>query len=258
MTCTRRHSLTNAAAIGFLIAALAPAAGAQSAPNAPGTRRELVGIVRDPNGAALSGVAVGVQGTTVRTDERGGFRLFTTHIDTVTIALRLVGFEPIDALLTARSSQWDTVLVQMERGAQRLASVDVKESVTRKALGLRSFEERRARGIGIFLSREDITERQSTKLTDLLRTRRGVTMVRGKLRFASSQGNRAACIPDVWLDGQRSQGMEVDDILSSEVEAVELYANFSTVPFEFTATGPNSTPCGTIVIWTRIPNGKGK
>lgn len=245
-------------AIALLIAVSAGVAGAQVALNAPGTRRELVGVVRDPNGAALEGVSVLVQGAMVRTDARGSFRHFTTNIDTVTIILRLVGFDPIDALLTARASQWDTVLVQMEQGAQRLAKVRVNESPTRKALGLRSFEERRARGIGIFLSRDDLTERQSSKLTDLLRTRRGVTMVRGKLRFASSSGNRAACIPDVWLDGQRSQGVEIDDILTSEVEAVELYANFSTVPFEFTATGPNSTPCGTVVVWTRVPNGKGK
>lgn len=246
-------------AIALLIALFTPVAGAQVALNAPGTKRELVGVVRDPNGAALEGVSVLVQGATVRTDARGSFRHFTTNVDTITIVLRLVGFDPIDAVLTARESQWDTVLVQMDNGgAQRLARVNVTEAPTRKALGLRSFEERRERGIGIFLSREDLTERQGTKLTDLLRTRRGVTMVRGKLRFASSQGNRVACVPDVWMDGQRSQGMEIDDLPTSEVEAVELYANFSTVPFEFTATGPQSTPCGTIVIWTRIPNGKGK
>ena len=254
---TRRRDLTWVVAMGLSMA-VSIRASAQAVEGTPGTKRELVGVVRDPNGAALPGVSVGVQGTSVRTDARGSFRLFTTHIDTVTIALRMVGFEPIDALLTARERQWDTVLVQMERGAQRLAEVNVNESLTRKSLGLRSLEERRARGLGIFLTRDDLTERQSTRLSDLLRTRRGITMVRGKVRFASSQGNRVACIPDVWLDGQRSQGMEVDDILTSEVEAVELYANFSTVPFEFTATGPQSTPCGTIVIWTRIPNGKGK
>ena len=254
-----RPHLAALLAIGVLVVSAARMAGAQGVQVAQGTRRELVGVVRDPNGAALEGVSVGAQGTTVRSDARGGFRLFTTHSDTVTIALRLVGFEPIDALLTARASGWDTVLVQMERGAQRLAGVNVKEAPTRKALGLRSFEERRGRASGVFLTREDIIERQATRLSDVLRTRRGVTIVRGRVRFASSLGgNRVACIPDVWLDGQRARGMEVDDILASDVEAIELYANFSTVPFEFTATGPQSTPCGTIVIWTRIPGGKGK
>jgi hypothetical protein len=188
---TRQHHLARLAAIALLIAAISPIAGAQVALNAPGTKRELIGIVRDGNGAALEGVSVLVQGATVRTDARGNFRHFTTNIDTVTIVLRLVGFDPIDALLTARASQWDTVLVQMDNGgAQRLAKVNVNEAPRRNALGLRAFEERRARGIGIFLSRDDLTERQGTKLTDLLRTRRGLTMVRGKLRFASSQGDR--------------------------------------------------------------------
>lgn len=245
------------------VAALSVAAAdafAQGVPESRSIRRELVGVVRDPNGAALEGVSVGAQGLTTRTDARGAFRLFTNGNDTLTIMLRLVGFEPVDALLTARESRWDTVLVQMERGAQRLARVDVKEAPTRKALALRTFEERRSRKAGgIFLDRGDIIEHQATRLGDVLRTRRGVQMVRGRVRFVSSMGgNRNACVPDVWLDGQRVKGMEVDDILASDVEAIELYPNFSTVPFEFTATGPQSTPCGTIVIWTRIPNGKGK
>jgi hypothetical protein len=246
--------------IAGLSAIATSAAFAQSTPDARAIRRELVGVVRDPNGAALEGVSVGAQGLTTRTDARGAFRLFTNGSDTLTIMLRLVGFDPIDALLTARASQWDTVLVQMERGAQRLASVDVKEAPTRKALGLRTFEERRARRSGgVFISREDILEHHATRLSDVLRTRRGVQIVSGRVRFVSSMGgNRNACVPDVWLDGQRVKGMEVNDILASDVEAMELYPNFSTVPFEFTATGPQSTPCGTIVIWTRIPNGKGK
>jgi hypothetical protein len=247
-------------ALGGLSALSTAAAAAQGTPDARAMRRELVGVVRDGNGAALEGVSVGVQGLTTRTDARGAFRLFTSETDTVTIVLRLVGFDPVDALLTARASQWDTVLVQMDRGAQRLASVNVKEAPSRKALGLRDFAERRARNSGgIFLAREDIIERHATRLSDVLRTRRGIQIVRGRVRFVSSMGgSRNACIPDVWLDGQRVKGMEVDDILASDVEAIELYANFSTVPFEFTATGPQSTPCGTIVIWTRIPNGKGK
>ncbi|MBL0169172.1 MAG: hypothetical protein IPP90_00375 [Gemmatimonadaceae bacterium] len=247
-------------ALPIACALLAPMAHADAQNAVPASRRQLVGVVRDAAGAALEGVSVAIPGSTVRTDLRGAFELFTADIDTVTISLRRVGYEPVDALLTARNRMWDTVLVQMEQTAQRLGNVKVTENRTRGALGIRDFEERRARGIGTFITRADILERGASRLSDMLRTKRGVNVVRGKVRFvANTAGSRqTSCQPDIWLDGTRSRGMEVDEILPSTVEAMELYPYFSTTPVEFQPIGANTTPCGTIVIWTRIPGGKAK
>lgn len=233
-------------------------AGAQGA--VPAARRQLVGVVRDANGAALAGVSVAIPGSSVRTDARGAFELFTPEHDTVSIAFRHVGYMPVDALLSARNKQWDTVLVQLDPTGQQLSTLKVTESPNRRANGLRSFDERKSRGIGTFITREDIVERGSSRLSDLLRTKRGVNVIRGKVRFvANTAGSRAAsCQPDIWLDGTRSRGMEVDELPPNTVEAMELYPYFSTVPVEFQALGSNTTPCGTIVIWTRIPNGKAR
>ncbi|MEP6832395.1 MAG: carboxypeptidase regulatory-like domain-containing protein [Gemmatimonas sp.] len=224
----------------------------------PFNQRQLVGVVRDAAGAAVADVNVAIPGSSTRTDARGAFQLFTTPIDTVTISLRRLGFEPVDALLSTRNRQWDTVVVQLESTAQRLNSVNVSESRTRNALGLRGFEERQKRGIGTFITREEIVERGAFKLSDLLRTKRGVVVSRGKVRFAAHTGSRASCQPDIWLDGIRSQAMEVDELVSATVEAMELYPYFSTVPMEFQRVGANTTPCGTIVIWTRVPNAKNR
>ena len=227
-------------------------------PAAPSAGRPLVGIVRDAAGAAVDRVTVTVNGTSVLTDVRGGFRLITGDIDTVTISLRHVGYEPIEARLTARNRQWDTVMVQLDAVAQRVSGVTVNESLTRSALGLRNFETRRASGIGTFITRQDIVARGASRLSDLLRSKRGVNVVRGKVRFAAyNAGSRTtSCQPDIWLDGTRSQGMEIDELPSNTVEAIELYPYFSSIPVEFQRIGANTTPCGTIVVWTRIPNGR--
>ena len=158
----------------------------------------------------------------------------------------------------ARNRQWDTVMVQLDAVAQRLSRLNVNESLTRSALGLRNFEKRRASGIGTFITREQIVARGSSRLSDLLRTTRGVNVVRGKVRFAAyTAGSRTtSCQPDIWLDGTRSQGMEIDELPSNTVEAMELYPYFSSIPIEFQRMGANTTPCGTIVVWTRIPNGR--
>ena len=220
-------------------------------------QRELVGVVRDGNGAALEGASVQVAGTITRTNPRGAFQLFTSEIDTVTIAIRAVGFAAIEALLTAREGKWDTVLVQLDPSGQRLSEVRVRGNSVRRANGLRDFEERRGRGVGLFITREQIVARNSSRISDVLRNERGVNVVRGRVRFVSQAGIRGTvCQPDIWLDGYQAKGMEVDDIPASNVEAMELYASFSSVPFEFTPRNTTSIPCGTIVMWTRVPNGK--
>lgn len=223
----------------------------------PAGQRQLVGTVRDGSGAALEGVIVEIAGSTVRTDRRGAFELLTGQIDTVSISFRLVGFEPIAALLSARNHLWDTVQVQMDASTQRLENVRVTGTATRAAMDLRNFEERRARGIGQFVTREEIAARGTSRLSDVLRMKRGVYVQKGdRVRFSAYGGTRGAtCQPDIWLDGRRSQGMEINELLANTVEAIELYPYLSTVPMEFQAMGASSTPCGSIVVWTRVPNG---
>jgi hypothetical protein len=248
--------------VGVLSAVAGPVA-AQAPPVAPPAgvvRRPLFGVVRDSAGVALEGVSVSVPGSNVLSDVRGRFEVFTADFDTVTIAVRRLGFEPLDALLRARGRVWDTIFVQLDVSAQRLAAFAVNEIRTRAALGLRNFEERKARGIGQFVTRSDIAERGAYRLSDVLRTKRGVNVVRGgKVRFVAFTGGRSAlCQPDIWLDGVRSVGMEIDELLPNTVEAIELSPYMSTIPIEFQPAGSTTAQCGTIVVWTRIPNGKAR
>lgn len=218
--------------------------------------RELVGIVRDAGGGVMGGVTVTAAGTSTISDDRGAFRLVTPVLDTVTVSFRQLGYEPIDARIRARGGVWDTVLVQLSRVPQQLAKLDVNESRTRSALGLRDFETRRRRGIGVFLTRADIADRNTSSMEALMRGRKGVQLVRGRVRFVAA-GARV-CQPNIWLDGVQARGLELTDILPSDVEALEMYANFSTVPFEFTPMSTATLNCGTIAVWTRIPNGKAR
>ena len=237
-----------------LLAMFADTLGAQ----VPAGRRELVGVIKDPRGVGIEGATVEVAGAGARTDAKGTFRLFTGDVDTVTISIRRPGFSPVEALLTARDRQWDTLAVELEQLTTRLPGVRVEEERTLRA-GLRGFEERLAKKVaGLFITREDIVSRNSSRLSDVLQTRRGVALVRiGSnrygVRFATYSGTRSnTCVPDLWVDGQRARGMEVDDLPPNTVEGMELYDSFATVPFEF-AHSANSVPCGTIVVWTRPP-----
>jgi hypothetical protein len=247
------HPMTAFRIVPLLVAAMASVASGQ----VQAGRREMVGFVRDSAGSAIEGATVQIAGNALRTDPGGSFRLWAPDVDTLTIVVHRLGFEALEALLTATSKQWDTVVVELSRVAQNVAGMKVTSSATRRALAFRDFDERKAHGLGLFVTRSDILARNPSRLSDLLRDKRGVRLVRLSnnyygVRFAAYSGSLRACTPSMWVDGQLAPGMEIDDLLPSDIQAIELYESFASVPAEFTPRS-STVPCGTIVIWTRIP-----
>jgi len=220
-------------------------------------RRELVGIVRDPSGAAIEGATVEIKGGSAGTNEKGAFQLWTGDVDTLTISIRRIGFGPLSALIAARNGQWDTVAVELEPTSQKLAAVTVTGVGARRANGLRDFESRRTIGNGQFVTRDEIASHNTMRTSDVLRGKRGINIVRVNngnfgVRFALYSHSKSKCTPDLWIDGVWSRDTEIDEIQANDIEAMELYESMATVPFQFTSHG-KTVPCGTIVLWTRVP-----
>ena len=225
---------------------------ATAQPNVAG--RELVGLVRDAGGGGLEGAAVEIPGAAARTDARGSFRLWTSDLDTLTITIRRLGYAVVSAQLQSRNRQWDTVVVEMEKLPQHLATAEVKATVATRRNGLRDFEDRRAKGHGQFYTRQQIQARNTLRTSEVLRDARGVRVVKlqrggSGVRFAAFANTKGNCTPTLWLDGQRARGMEVDDVNATDIEAIELYENWTSTPAQFSEG--TALPCGTIVIWTR-------
>ncbi|MBU6366364.1 MAG: TonB-dependent receptor plug domain-containing protein [Gemmatimonadetes bacterium] len=223
-----------------------------------GAARELAGVVRDPAGMVLEGVTVEAGGQVARTNGRGTFLLQTAEVDSITLVIRQVGFTPLTVRLGARDRQWDTVLVHLARAPQGLDAVAVSAPRALRP-GIKGFEERRTRGAGTFVTREEILARNTTRTSEVLRLKRGINVVQGKVRFVSYTGSRGTvCQPNLWVDGARVRGGEVDEITATDIEGIELYPSFSSVPSEFTPLPSAGPPCGTIVIWTRSPGSPGR
>ena len=240
-----------------LLAACLAAAGSVAIAQPPPTRRELVGIVKDPGGAGIEGATVEIRGASVGTNTKGSFQLWTGNIDTLTISIRRLGYSPVSAQIAARGGQWDTVVVEMERTSQQLSALVITADNARRAVGVRGFEARRAIGSGMFVARDEIVARNTERLSDVLSNKRGMRVVRVRtgvsgVRFVSFGHTKPNCAPNIWVDGMWVKELEVDEIPASDIEAVEIYETLGSIPFEFT---PRNTeiPCGTIVIWTRIP-----
>lgn len=252
------HVLRVLAVIGTC--ALTLSAAFPAATSAQTVAWELVGIVRNVDGSALPGATVEIGNTNARTDAAGFFRLPATRRDSLTLAVRRIGFQPLSTVLRAADLTGDTLLVIMNAVTQTLDAVSVKARDRRSALGLGSFEERRSRGLGVFVTRGDITRRNTLRLSDVVRNKRGVQVVRLSngafgVRFVAYPGRpgRPRCVPALWLDGTRARDMEIDEVPANTVEAMELYQSLSTTPFQFSSGGSTSEWCGAVVIWTRVP-----
>ena len=234
--------------------ALAVPARAQS------TEWDLLGVVRNPDGTVIEGATVAISGSSARTNAVGFFRLVVNRRDTITLAVRRIGYNPISTLLTDRELTGDTLLIVLDPSAQQLAQMTVKGRDLRSPGGFASFEQRRAMGNGVFITREDIDQRNTGRLSDSVRNKRGVRVVRLPsgvfgVRFSTFTGRTTqgrTCMPMIWLDGQRAPGMEIDDIPANTVAGIELYSSIASTPGQFTS-GPVDRPCGTIVVWTREP-----
>jgi hypothetical protein len=146
---------------------------------------------------------------------------------------------------------------------------------------LEGFYERKRRGWGLQLTREEIEEKVPGRFTDILRGLPGVrVVVTGQNKHIVQMVGQAprlepgaynthkptgssviekgkyapgilpACPVSYYLDGAKYYPDErgIDEILVSDVEAVEVYRRASETPADFL---DSDSRCGVVVIWTR-------
>jgi hypothetical protein len=188
-----------------------------------------------------------------RTDSLGRFSFSTAPRDSFDLSLRRLGYLPRQARFAALMT-CDTLRVVLASEAASLPEVDV--SAHNENRYLTSFEERRARGVGVFITRSQIDSQRPSAASDLFRNVSGVRLfpttwgygVRVETNVNIMSGPRL-CMPVLWLDGQKAMAMEIDEIRPVDIEAMEFYRGPSTTPAQYASMGV--APCGTILVWTR-------
>lgn len=234
--------------------ALAVALGASQAFAQPTLR----GTVVDTAGEAIGDVDVGIVALRrlAKTDEHGRFALTDLPTGTLELSLRRLGYEPTRVTILIGQST-DSVRVVLRHHPLTLAAIELEERAMRQLLWIEDFHRRRMIGMGTYLSREEIENRRASRTSDLLRNLPGIRFVamqgRTGVRFVSAAIQRRDCIPMIWIDGQRAPGMEIDEIVVTNIEGIELYNGPSTTPMRFSQSQSLRSSCGTIVIWSRVP-----
>jgi len=127
--------------------------------------------------------------------------------------------------------------------------VDVSATISATKQKMQGFEERRLKGRGVFITREQIERRGSVQLSDLLTNISGVTVRRDDYRdrVTISMGRGfTACEPVFFIDGSPRSVLEINDYRPGQVEAMEVYTRVSMAP-----PGYRSGSCGSVIIWSR-------
>jgi hypothetical protein len=232
------------------------ASGLAQAPQAPqASQASLIGIVRDTAGAPVANTRLTTAGLLTISDSAGRFNFGVVPSGAMTLLVRRLGFEPLDVSLRVIEGLTNsidvviTVLPQDLPGMTTFASADMRGRLS-------DFYRHRQSGIGTFLDRQEIEARRAQRITDILRRLPGTRVApersgRSAVRMNRSYGGRD-CPPDVWIDGVRAAGLNVDDIPIGDVEALELYRGPAGLPPEMNSRLGNPA-CGALVIWTRVP-----
>jgi Carboxypeptidase regulatory-like domain/TonB-dependent Receptor Plug Domain len=237
--------------LALLLAAVTSVASSQSVGG-------ITGTVRDTAGAPIAGVEI-LNVTThvlVRSDSTGLFRFANVPIGSRQISFRRFGFEPKVITTDVKNGFVAPIIVVLDALAVELPGMLVAEDARKRQL-LVDFYDRKARGFGHFITREEIEQRNPANLSDMMRMIPGTRLIPNRnggtatLRFARATGGRD-CPPQYWVDGVKTWGLNIDDIIPQDVEGIEIYAGPSGLPPQFN-TREGTTICGTVLIWTRIP-----
>src|SRR4029079_9051343 len=211
--------------------------------------RALAGLVRDSAGHGIPGAEVRARGNVVVaiTNDSGRFHVAQMPIGARGVFVRRLGFAPqrapIETSATGTIDSVDVVLLPVVQSLPGVIAQDPHDSLSRKVLA--EFWERRARGFGKFVTRDEIEKKGASRFVDVVRSVPSVTIMsargRSDIRFRGAAFGSRDCPPQYWLDGIPLERGGADEFTPENVEAIELYPSAATTPPQFNT---RSATCG--------------
>lgn len=198
-------------------------------------------------------------------DSTGELRVQWSYSERVAYRVLRIPFAPYVSEL-ARPSADTSLIVHLSlktanRG-QRISAVvttaSVHSSLARTGFFDRLQRSTRSAHSAEFITPEELAQRNPSRISDVLRGRRSISIGRGQGGAGNSlvAYGRGGCIMEIVIDGRRmTRGVGasvgyglVDDLVGgSEVAAIEIYPSAQSTPAEIS---PGGSACGTVVIWT--------
>jgi hypothetical protein len=227
-------------------------AGGAPAALAQGTSSSLRGqIVEEGTDHPVFGARVTLVGTTkgASSDSSGRFRYDGLTPGLYVVQVSAIGYTKGIFQVELGEGEALSRVFELRPRVHSLDPLTVESE--RRAAGRRfaEFRQRMARGVGSFITKEDIQRRNPSNLMDMLRTIRGVhAECQGSNCIVRFAGQPTNCEPKYVLDNLPSDSEIIESLAPGDIEGVEVYRGASEMPAEF---GGSTGACGAIVIWTK-------
>lgn len=247
-------------------------------------------VLRDSSEKPITGAEIVLSDPRreARSDSSGKFSFRDIKPGQYKITVRLVGYQPLDAVLRLEAGTTLEPEFILTPVVTSLESVTVRASASDGwSSRLQDFEERRKSGAGRFLTAEAFQKVEGRSVSSILAANiPGLRIVRsgGRQWMASLRGCGRYCPgqpapgdPPPPPNGQKSGSMEkiptacymqvfvngllrysgrvdepmfdIDELNSNEIIGLEYYT-VSTTPLQYRGT-TKAAPCGTVLIWTK-------
>ena len=259
-------------ALAFVVLAMGSAEGQQR-----GSATLKGTVMTDIGGTPVVGAEVTIPSLalTVVTDSTGSYSLLRVPSGSHEVQVRRLGY----TLMTHAVSFTDGQAVQRTFYLNRPQTLDTVV-VSDARPSIISFEEHRQRGLGKFITREELLKQEGRRLHEVLaqlpgaeiqhsgngtylaNVRREVAVARAVSKTGPGVPVRSFCYPVIYLDGVQvyrgnigEESFNINSIAVASIEAIEYYASASEAPMKYS---PGQVSCGVLVIHTRRGERKSK
>jgi hypothetical protein len=210
-------------------------------------------IIDHASGAPVNAATIdlGFESLTSSTGEDGAFEFEKVPPGFYAVNVQHLGYGNVADSIAIDYGSRTTITVRLSPAAIEMDALEVV--VRSQRLELRGFYDRKERGSGTFLTRQDVENMHAIRGSDILRRVAGVQLVRrGNFAGPIALG-RGNCPFRYVIDGARLAALySMDDMPPQWIEGIEIYKGPSQVPIEFNNFSTDSNgACGVIVIWTR-------
>lgn len=232
----------------------------------------LVMVTSAETGEPLRGAAVEVGGTSLAavTDADGRAILHRLASGTQEIGVRHLGYLSQTRPVTLEAGRGYSLAFSLQADPLPLEELRVKATRRMPSGAALGFHRRVERGIGNFITREEIERHRPRRFSDLLRMVPGLrlacdsfadicelqmraappSMSNMDMRAARSSGADSSCPVQYYVDGVYQPYGNVNALRPDDLEAVEIYAHGHQAPARYSVR--KNARCGVVLIWTRM------
>ncbi|WP_419163249.1 carboxypeptidase regulatory-like domain-containing protein [Candidatus Palauibacter sp.] len=214
-------------------------------------------LLDDSTAQPISGATVRIPGArgSVVTESNGRFRIAEVPAGLQELVIRHVAYGEPTAALSVAPGVSTNARIRLAPRPIAVAPIAVEVTARSRWLEETEFYDRLERGLGAFVTPEEIDRQRYRSLADVLRTIPAVNLretcaphCEVYIRMAGQ--TMTGCLPTFYVDGRQLHGLpypiDLDMIaVAGDLAAVEVYRGISETPPQFYGR------CGSIVIWTR-------